>query len=132
MEALGPVLLVRAGGLVAAAGFATALLAEQPVVGILGFACLGAGMSTVVPIVFRAAGAVPGLAAGLGLAAVSSMSYLGFLVGPPLIGGVAELTGLPRALLLLVGLAVAIVVLAPVTRPRAVAARAARPVEAAA
>ena len=131
VEEFGPVRLVRAGGVVAGVGFATALVAAQPVVGIAGFACLGAGMSTVVPIVFRAAGAVPGLAAGLGLAAVTSMSYLGFLVGPPLIGGVAELTGLPAALLLLVGLAIALVTLAPVTRPRA-AARAARPARAAA
>ena len=98
---------------------------------IAGFACLGAGMSTVVPIVFRAAGAVPGLAAGLGLAAVSSMGYLGFLVGPPVIGGVAELTGLPRALVLLVGLAVVVGTLAPAARPRAVA-RVPRPVQAAA
>jgi MFS family permease len=119
VQALGPVRLVRAGGLAAAAGFATALLAADPVVGIAGFACLGAGMSTVVPIVFRAAGAVPGVAPGLGLAAVSSMGYLGFLVGPPLIGGVAELTSLPRALIVLVGLGVAVVALAPVTRPRA-------------
>ena len=131
VEEFGPVRLVRAGGLVAGVGFAIALLAAQPVVGIAGFACLGAGMSTVVPIVFRAAGAVPGLAAGLGLAAVSSTSYLGFLVGPPLIGGFAEVTGLPAALLVLVGLALAVVTLAPVTRPRA-AVRAARPVEAAA
>jgi MFS family permease len=131
VEELGPVLLVRGGGIVAAVGFATALLAARPVVGIAGFACLGAGMSTVVPIVFRAAGAVPGLAAGLGLAAVTSMSYLGFLVGPPLIGGIAELTGLPAALVLLVGLAIAVVTLAPVTRPRA-AVRAASPARAAA
>jgi hypothetical protein len=90
-------------------------------VGIAGFACLGAGMAAVVPIVFRAAGAVPGIAPGLGLAAVSSMSYLGFLVGPPLIGAVAELTSLPRALLVLVGLALVVLALSPVTRPRAAA-----------
>ena len=60
---------------------------------IAGFACLGAGMSGVVPIVFRASGHVPGMAAGIGLAAVSSTGYLGFLVGPPTIGGLAELIG---------------------------------------
>jgi hypothetical protein len=119
---------VRGGGLLAAAGFAVALAASDPVLGVSGFACLGAGMSGVVPIVFRAAGAVPGVATGLGLAAVSSMGYLGFLVGPPVIGGIAELTGLPRALALLVGLALVIVALAPTARPRA-AVRAARPVE---
>jgi hypothetical protein len=101
---------------VAAIGFGLALIAAAPVPGILGFACLGAGMSGVVPIVFRAAGHVPGMAAGVGLAAVSSTGYLGFLIGPPTIGGLAELTGLPTALGVLVALAAAVALLAPTTR----------------
>jgi hypothetical protein len=56
------------------------------------------------------------MAAGVGLAAVSSMGYLGFLVGPPTIGGLAELTGLPTALVLLVVLATAVALLGPSTR----------------
>ena len=43
-------------------------------------------------------GARAGHAAGVGLAAVSSTGYLGFLVGPPTIGGLAEAVGLPAAL----------------------------------
>jgi hypothetical protein len=73
-------------------------------------------MSGVVPIVFRAAGHVPGMSAGVGLAAVSSTGYLGFLVGPPTIGGLAELIGLPAALGVLVVLATAVALLAPTTR----------------
>jgi hypothetical protein len=73
-------------------------------------------MSGVVPIVFRAAGHVPGMAAGVGLAAVSSTGYLGFLVGPPMIGGLAELMGLPAALAVLVVLAMAVALLARTTR----------------
>jgi hypothetical protein len=73
-------------------------------------------MSGVVPIVFRASGHVPGMAAGVGLAAVSSTGYLGFLVGPPTIGGLAELIGLPAALGVLVLLAVAVALLARTTR----------------
>jgi hypothetical protein len=69
-----------------------------------------------VPIVFRAAGHVPGMSAGVGLAAVSSTGYLGFLVGPPTIGGLAELIGLPAALGVLVALAAAVALLAPTTR----------------
>jgi hypothetical protein len=91
-------------------------VAAAPVPAIAGFACLGAGMSGVVPIVFRAAGHVPGMSAGVGLAAVSSTGYLGFLVGPPTIGGLAELTGLPTALAVLVVLAAAVALLAPTTR----------------
>ena len=91
-------------------------MAAAPVPAIVGFACLGAGMSGVVPIVFRAAGHVPGMAAGVGLAAVSSTGYLGFLVGPPTIGGLAELVGLPAALAVVVLLAAVVALLAPTTR----------------
>ena len=116
VDRLGPELVVRAGGGIAAIGFGVGLLVAEPVAGIIGFACLGAGMSGVVPIVFRASGHVPGMAAGVGLAAVSTMGYLGFLVGPPTIGGIAELTSLPSALVVLVLLAAIVALLGPTTR----------------
>jgi MFS family permease len=116
VDRFGPEAIVRSGGGLAAVGFAVALLASAPVPAIVGFACLGAGMSGVVPIVFRAAGHVPGMTAGVGLAAVSSTGYLGFLVGPPTIGGLAELIGLPAALGVLVVLAAAVALLARPTR----------------
>jgi MFS family permease len=112
----GPEAIVRAGGALAAVGFGLGLAISEPLAGIAGFACLGAGMSGVVPIVFRASGRVPGMAAGVGLAAVSSTGYLGFLVGPPTIGGIAALTGLPTALIVLVALAAVVTVLAPTAR----------------
>ena len=117
VERFGTLAVVRGGGLVAGGGFALALLAATPVAGVAGFACLGAGMSSIVPIVFRAAANVPGLPAGPGLAAAASVGYAGFLVGPLVIGGVAELTGLPTALWLLALLAGVIVALAATTRP---------------
>jgi MFS family permease len=116
VDRFGPQWVVRAGGSVAAVGFGLALVVAQPAAAIVGFACLGAGMSGVVPIVFRAAGHVPGMTAGVGLAAVSSTGYLGFLVGPPTIGGIAELLGLPLALVVLVALATAVALLAATTR----------------
>ena len=116
VDRFGPEAVVRLGGTVAAVGFGFALLASAPVPAIVGFACLGAGMSGVVPIVFRASGHVPGMTAGVGLAAVSSTGYLGFLVGPPTIGGLAELFGLPAALGVLVLLAAAVALLARTTR----------------
>jgi MFS family permease len=116
VDRFGPQAVVRFGGALAAVGFGLGLVVAQPVAAIIGFACLGAGMSGVVPIIFRASGHVPGMAAGVGLAAASSMGYLGFLVGPPTIGGLAELTGLPTALILLVALAGTVALLAPTTR----------------
>jgi MFS family permease len=115
VERLGSVRLVRAGGALAACGFGLALLAGSPAAALAGFACLGAGMSSIVPIVFRAAGHVGGVASGVALAAVSTIGYLGFVTGPPAIGGVAELIGLPRALGVLVALGAAVAALAPTT-----------------
>jgi MFS family permease len=116
VDRFGAQSIVRGGGALAAVGFGVGLAISEPAAGIVGFACLGAGMSGVVPIVFRASGHVPGMAAGVGLAAVSSTGYLGFLVGPPTIGGIAELIGLPTALVVLVGLATVVALLAPTTR----------------
>src|SRR5688500_4957732 len=94
---LGPPALTRGAGLLGAAGISATLLSGDPVVAALGFACLGAGLSTVIPTVFRAAGAA-GSSAGAGIAAVSTVGYTAFLVGPPAIGFLADATSLPLAL----------------------------------
>lgn len=71
---------------------------------------MGFGLANVAPIVFSAAGRLPELAPGIGIAAVSTAGYGGFLAGPPLIGLVAEASGLPVGLGL-VALAVGFMVL---------------------
>jgi MFS family permease len=114
---LGSVRLVRAGGAIAGIGFGLALAVSAPPAALIGFACLGAGMSSVIPIVFRAAGQVPGIASSVSLSAVSSIGYLGFVAGPPAIGGIAELVGLPNALAVLVVLAALVALLARTTAP---------------
>ncbi|MBC7902654.1 MAG: MFS transporter [Gemmatimonadaceae bacterium] len=60
----------------------------------LGFLLVGFGVSSVVPLVYSLAGKSTTMAPGLALAAVSSVSFLGFLLGPPIIGFIAELTNL--------------------------------------
>ena len=117
-ERLGPVAIVRVGALVAGLGLATAILVARPSAALVGFACLGAGLAVVVPIVFRAAGELPGGEPGSGIAAVSTAGYAGFLAGPPLIGAVAELTGLPVALAMLPLLCVLLAGLSSATAPR--------------
>ena len=117
---VGSVALVRRGGLLAAAGLAAALVIGEPLAAIVGFTALGAGLAAVIPAVFRAAGAVPGTRSAPALAAVSTTGYLGFLAGPPLIGGLAELTSLPAALGLLPALAALVALLAAAVRGREV------------
>jgi MFS family permease len=94
----GPVALIRTGGLLAAVSLTAALLIGNPVVAIIGFAGMGAGLAAVVPTVFRAAGTRPDVSPGIGLASVSLIGYFGFLVGPPLIGSINHFIGLPKAL----------------------------------
>ncbi|MBA2462652.1 MAG: MFS transporter, partial [Actinobacteria bacterium] len=91
--AWGPVLLTRRAGVLATAGMAAALLLGNSIGGVVGFACLGAGLATVIPSVFRAAGR-RSASPGTGIAAVSSVGYSAFLVGPPAIGFLAEAIGL--------------------------------------
>ena len=61
---------------------------------IIGFLLVGLGVSSVVPLIYSLAGKSATMPSGLALAAVSSISFLGFLIGPPLIGFIAEAAGL--------------------------------------
>lgn len=100
-EKLGPVRLARGGGSLAAVGIATALLTGSAPVALLGFACAGVGLAALFPLALRAA-AARGETQGPSVAAVSAAGYLGFLAGPPLIGGLSELAGLTTALFVVV------------------------------
>jgi fucose permease len=114
--AWGAAALTRRAGLLGASGLGVALLFDSPAVAVLGFACLGAGLSIVVPIVFRAAGQRTD-SPGAGIAAVSTVGYSAFLVGPPAIGFLADAIGLRGSLGVVAGLAALIAVLAGATRP---------------
>ncbi|MCY4778764.1 MFS transporter [Sphingobacterium sp. UT-1RO-CII-1] len=60
----------------------------------LGFMLVGLGVACNVPTIYSVAGKHPSISSGIALAMVSSISYLGFLMGPPLIGYIAELLSL--------------------------------------
>jgi predicted MFS family arabinose efflux permease len=83
---------------VATVGFAAGLASGNAVVALIGLATLGGGVATVVPTVFSAAGALPGITPSSGIAAVSACGWAGFVCGPPLIGQLASATSLPLAL----------------------------------
>ncbi len=114
----GPVRLVRASGLVSAAGLAGGLLSRSPAGGVAGFAVLGAGLACIIPQVFLAGGKADPARPGHGLARVVGLSYLGMVSGPVLIGGAATLVGLPLALGIPVILALCVAALAGVLAPR--------------
>jgi predicted MFS family arabinose efflux permease len=98
--------LLSAGmGLVTVA-LSVVLLVGDPIVAVIGLALVGVGIANAVPLLFSAAGRVP--PSGPSLAAVFTVGYSGFIVGPPLIGVLADAASLPTALatLCVFGLAV--------------------------
>ena len=113
---LGPVRVVRAGGVLGVIGLLVALSSPNPYIAIAGFAIVGIGMATVVPMAFSAAGNTRGFPPGFAIAAVAGAGYLSLLSGPPAIGFIADLTSLRFGLLVSVTCAILIVALAGRTR----------------
>jgi fucose permease len=95
-------LLLGVGASLAAVAMAVVLLSGHPAVALAGFALVGAGLAPVVPILFSAATRVPGVSRAAAIASVSSVGYAGFMVGPPLIGGIAHATSLTVAMAVVV------------------------------
>ena len=60
----------------------------------IAFMIVGLGVSTIIPTLYSIAGKHPTIPTGEALTAVSSVSFLGFLIGPPVIGHIAELFSL--------------------------------------
>ena len=98
----GATTLLQAGSAVAALALGAALLIGAPGVALAGWLLVGIGVANGVPLLFSAAGADDEEASGPAIAAVSAMGSIGFLVGPPFIGFLADATTLPIALVSLV------------------------------
>lgn len=96
----GPATLLRVGGLLVAVGLGGTLAIRTFPVALMGFGLVGLGLSNAVPVIFRSAGG--GHESGASIAAVSTIGYLGFLAGPPMIGVLSEALGLPFALMVVV------------------------------
>ena len=78
------------GGLAMFAGLALAVLSTNFVMSSCGFALVGLGAANVVPLLFGAAGRIPGMSAGAGVAAVATLGYGGLLLAPPVLGYIAS------------------------------------------
>ena len=90
--------LLRLGGIVAAVAMVGVLISTNAFIAFIGFALIGAGLAPVAPILFNAATRVPGVSRAAAIASVTSIGYSGFMLGPPLIGGIATATSLTVAL----------------------------------
>lgn len=104
--------MLQVNGLLISTGLATAIFFPNIITATLGFVLVGLGVSSVVPMVYSTAGKLPNMAPSIALAGVSGISYLGFLLGPPVIGFIAEWSDLRFSfgLISVMGLMIAIFV----------------------
>jgi MFS family permease len=98
-------MLILTGSLTASAGMVLAALLPYDWTTIIGFSLAGAGLSVIVPLLFSEAAKVKGMSAGAGIASIATSGIVGFLVGPPFIGFIAESLGLQFGLGVVAGLA---------------------------
>lgn len=86
--------MLKISGILISTGLFISVLFPHIITATIGFLIVGFGVSSIVPMVYSAAGKHSKIAPGMALAAVSSISFLGFLMGPPLIGYIAQLFSL--------------------------------------
>jgi len=86
--------VLQISGLLISIGLFTSVFLPYLIPSTLAFMLVGLGVSTIVPTVYSIAGKNATVAPGEALTIVSSVSFLGFLMGPPVIGFIAEAAGL--------------------------------------
>lgn len=118
VQALGAEWAVRVGALVAAAGFVLASSLSWPGASLLGFVLIGLGASNIVPVMFSAAGHLPGASPAISIATVTTLGYAGLLSGPALIGFISHASSLPVALGAVAGMLLLVAAAARIVRPR--------------
>jgi hypothetical protein len=113
---LGNVATVVGGGVLMAVGIGIAILAPTPFLSAAGFAVVGIGAANLVPVAFSAATRVPGVSPGIGVAAVTTTGYGGFLIFPPILGFAAQAWGLSASMLIVAAMGLAIIAFAGAVR----------------
>lgn len=86
--------ILQVSGIIISTGLLIAVFFPTIVFATVGFLLVGLGVSSVVPILYSQAGKSTTMNAGMALASVSSIGFLGFFIGPPVIGFIAEAFGL--------------------------------------
>jgi MFS family permease len=106
-------LLLGVSATLGGAGTLVAALAPSPGVALIGVFLAGAAISVAAPTIFSLSGrSVAAADRGRAMATVTTIAYLGFLLGPPLVGAVAGAAGLRLALSVVALFALALAALA--------------------
>jgi MFS family permease len=94
VQKLGTKRVLMLSGILISTGLYTAVIFPFLIISTFAFMMVGLGVSNVIPIIYSTTGRVSKVPVGEALTTIGSISFLGFLVGPPLIGQIAELTSL--------------------------------------
>ena len=86
--------MVQLSGVLIFTGMMIAVLFPTIVTATIGFLIVGFGVSSIIPLMYSTAGKVKEVASGIAIATVSGIGFFGFIMGPPLIGYIAQLAGL--------------------------------------
>ncbi len=82
--------VLQGSGILIVTGLLTAVIFPEVIPATIGFLLVGFGVSSVVPLVYSTAGKSKTLSPGVALTAVSTIGFLGFLMGPPVVGFMAQ------------------------------------------
>ena len=102
---------LQVSGSLTVTGLLTAVIFPHLYTAMAGFMLVGVGVSSVVPMVYSAAGKSKTMSAGVALAAVSTIGFIGFLIGPPVIGFIAGLATLRASFVFIAIMGMSVVVL---------------------
>lgn len=109
---LGRKKLLQISGIFVLTGLMISVLFPYLITSVIGFIIVGWGVSSIIPTVYSTAARATKIGPGMALASVSSIGFLGFLLGPPLIGYIAQLASLRYsfAVVALFGLCITVMV----------------------
>lgn len=86
--------IIQCGGLLIFIGLFLAVILPYTITTLIGFMVIGFGTCSIVPTIYSIAGKKTRIPTGLALTIVSSISFLGFLLGPPVIGYISQVSNL--------------------------------------
>ncbi len=118
-ERMGDHTLIRILAVIATTGMAIAVFSPWPLLCLAGFACMGMGLSAIVPILFSAAGKRTDISPTNAVAIVTSLGFGGLLFAPPCIGLLSEYLGsLNNALFLALACCICLIIGARIIKPK--------------
>ncbi len=94
----GSKVLMQVGLFLSMIGFICVLLV-QPLIAVFGFGLVGLGLSVIIPELFRLGGKTPRIDSSISISFISGIGFFGFLVGPVLLGFLAEISSLKLSFL---------------------------------